>query len=168
VHTCNLQLERSISCIVRFSICHFVVFACISISSFSTSCTARERFILSFILNMGIISSVLGAISEFLFGPEDRPQQPPPQERPPQQPPRPYRPHRPQAERPPQSYPSSTSPPKQNQEYKPHTPRPSKNQHPVCPCLQLPSDLELTAHANPDAYFIILIPHGMRYYRRYR
>lgn len=127
----------------------------------SSACTTRELFILRLIFNMGIISSVLGAIAKLLFGSEERPQEPPPQ-----QPPRPYRPHRPQAERPPQSYPPSTSPPKQYEEHRPHVPRPPKHQHSVRLCLRLLPDCELIAYTNPDIHFIVLILRGMRYYRR--
>jgi hypothetical protein len=116
---------------------------------------------------MGVIASILGAITKFLFGSEDRPQLPLPQERPPQQPQKPYRPHKPQEGRPPQSYPLSTSPPKQHQEHKPHSPRPSKSQHPVCPDFRLLIGRKLTAYTNPAPHSVILILHDA-HYRRHR
>ena len=143
VDTCNSQLARSISfcCTVVYLLLRCI---CLHIHQLfspidhrarrlSSACTTRGHFILSFIFDMGIVSSFLQAVAELLFGSGDKPQPPPP---PPQQPPKPYRPHRPQAERPPQSYPSSTSPPKQYQEHKPHIPRPPKHQHPVRPRFQ--------------------------------
>ena len=120
---------------------YFVVLDCISIENVSrvSARTTRVRFVFDLFVNMGIISSFLGALWNLFSGSEDssqRPpyQPPPPQGRPPQQPHKPHRPHKPQEQRPPQSYPPSTSPPKQQQQqHKPHSSRPSEYLHPVRP-----------------------------------
>ena len=121
-------------------------------------------FILGLVFSMGIIS-VLGAIANFFFGSEDRPQQPPPQGRPPQRPQKPHKPHKPQGVngRPPQSYPPSTSPPKQ---HKPHSPRPSRYQRSVRTCLRISLDCKLTV-LNLGPHSIISILHNAYYCRHY-